>query len=409
MKVLILAPALPYPAYAGAALRNYGLIRGLHDAGHTVYLVCFDEGTNSEKAQPLAAMCERIITVPAPPHTQLKRLATLALTRQPDLARRLESAAMRAQLQTLLQQEHYDVIQCEGLEMAIYLPLVKRLQPHAATVYDAHNAEYTLQARIAQVETKTARRLPAALYSQVQARRIRRVEAMICQQADGVIAVSEEDASALRAFRDDKRVSVVPNSIFVRDYEKANSTLDLGEHTLLFTGKMDYRPNVDAMLWFTREIFPSVRAHVPDAKLYIVGQQPHSSLQPLREQPDIELTGWVEKVQPYLHAASVYVAPLRMGAGTRLKLLEAMASGCAIVATHAAAAGLPESSRNTLQIADEADPFAQAILELLNDPARRAMMGVAAQAAAHAHHDWSALMPYLLDIHQELIVRKARG
>src|SRR5690606_23656791 len=116
---------------------------------------------------------------------------------------------------------------------------------------------------------------------------------------------------------------------------------DLGPCALIFTGKMDYRPNVDAMLWFASDILPQVRSIMPDVRLYVVGQKPHPRLEVLRDHDHIVLTGWVPEVTPYLHAAAVYIAPLRMGSGTRLKILEAMAAGCAIVATTLAAAGLP--------------------------------------------------------------------
>src|SRR5690606_14010977 len=121
---------------------------------------------------------------------------------------------------------------------------------------------------------------------------------------------------------------------------------------LVFTGKMDYRPNIDAMRWFSETILPLVQEAVPDVHLYIVGQKPHKSLESLRDAPHIDLTGWVPNVQPFLQAADVYIAPLRMGSGTRLKLLEAMAAGCAVVATTVAASGLDNTVKRSLILAD---------------------------------------------------------
>ena len=110
---------------------------------------------------------------------------------------------------------------------------------------------------------------------------------------------------------------------------------------------------------------PLIRARCPDARLYIVGQKPHASLQTLREDDHVEITGWVAEVQPFLHAAQVYVAPLRMGSGTRLKILEAMAAGCAVVATSAAVAGLDAEARDALMIADSETDFADSVISLL--------------------------------------------
>jgi glycosyltransferase involved in cell wall biosynthesis len=334
-------------------------------------------------------------------------LRDLALTGQPDLARRLETPVFRERLRDLLKGTRFDLIQFEGLEMAIYLPLARQLQPWAKLVYDAHNAEYALQQVIAEVESGSRKRLPAALYSRVQAERIARFERAICAQADGVIAVSPEDAEALRPFRRDKRVHVLANGIFADDYAApkqgdATKSVELGGAVLVFTGKMDYRPNIDAMQWFTGSILPKIRVECPDARLYIVGQKPHNSLRTLREDDHVEVTGWVAQVQPFLHAAQVYVAPLRMGSGTRLKILEAMAAGSAVVATSAAVAGLDAEARDALVIADSESAFAEGVITLLKHPEKRQALGAEAQRVVRKSYDWSALIPCLIDIYRDI-------
>ena len=400
MQILLLTPAFPYPPHQGGALRNFGIIRGLHDAGHTITLVSFSEGSTS--GTPLPGYCQRIETVDPPPRGPIHRLRDLLLTRQPDLARRLESPEFRDRLRALLQQTSFDLVQFEGLEMAIYLPLVRQFQPHAKLIYDAHNAEFALQHVIAEVESESRSRLPASIYSRIQARRIARFERSICQQADAVIAVSAEDAAALRNFRVDHQVYVLPNGIFTDDYAAPQQDVELGDSVLVFTGKMDYRPNVDAMQWFTNAILPKIRAVCPEARLYVVGQKPHASLQGLREDDAIEVTGWVAQVQPFLHAAQVYVAPLRMGSGTRLKILEAMAAGCAVVATSAAVSGLDDQARAALVIADGETDFADGVIQLLQDADQRAKQGKQAQQIVRTLYDWSALIPHLLDIYRDV-------
>jgi glycosyltransferase involved in cell wall biosynthesis len=193
---------------------------------------------------------------------------------------------------------------------------------------------------------------------------------------------------------------VIPNGIFTQQYHQYSGQLDLGPHVLTFTGKMDYRPNVDAMLWFASNVLPLVRAKVPDIRLYIVGQKPHRRLEPLRDQHEVFLTGWVPDVAPFLHATDVYVAPLRMGSGTRLKILEAMAAGCAIVATSLAAAGLPDAIRQTMVIADNESAMAEAVVSLLQDADYRRTLGKRAQAAVRQYFDWSILIPQLLAVYK---------
>jgi glycosyltransferase involved in cell wall biosynthesis len=401
MRLLLLTSSLPYPPQSGGALRAFGILRSLHDAGQRVTLLCFDDGGVDPAATSLPDLCEAVITVPPPsPRGKLTRIRQLLTSNQPDIVGRMATAAMQAKLSELCRQP-FDAIQFEGIEMATYLPHAASTGTPAALIYDAFNAEYALQRQITDIEKAAPGRMYATIYSELQARRIYKLEQQLCQRAGAVIAVSQEDANLLHPLRGSRPLYVVPSGIFTADYASAYS-IDLGEQALVFTGKMDYRPNIDAALWFAEHILPQVRAAAPDARFIIVGQQPGAALDALATQPDIVLTGRVPQVQPYLHGAAVYVAPLRMGSGTRLKLLEAMASGCAIVATSVAAAGLDEVTRSSMIIADEPTAFAAAILSLLGDPARQQVIGAQAQQVVRSRYDWVVLAPRLLRVYEEL-------
>ncbi len=397
MQILILTAALPYPPHAGGAIRAYGLLHGLHAAGHDLTLLSL---TDSEIAEPqdtpLAQFCTHIETVPAPKRSKRDRVRDLFFSAQPDVARRLYSPHLWERLQSLLAQNNYDLIQFEGIEAAGYLPMVRAIQPHAKLCYDAFNLEYDMQRVIYRVDRRNPRRWHAAAYSYVQMRRLRRFERELCATADFVLAVSPEDAAGLRALYPGRSIIVVPNGVFVNQYSNNEATLNLGAKALVFTGKMDYRPNVDAMLWFASSMMPRIQREHPQAELYIVGQKSHTRLEPLRGRRGIHLTGWVPEVQPYLNAAAIYVAPLRMGSGTRLKILEAMASGCAVVATSIAASGLLPQVKAALCIADDESTFASNVGTLLENPAERQRLGSAAREAVHAHYDWDVLIPRLL-------------
>ncbi len=390
----MLTQNLPYPPASGGALRAYGLLHSLHAAGHRLMLLSFHDGRKMLAPQ-LEALCAEVIAIAHPTRTRLMRLRQLALTNQPDIVQRMSSDDMRATLARQLRTQHYDAILFEGLEMATYLPFAKTLKTRTKLIYDAFNAEYALQRTIAHVDARNFRRLPAALYSRIQAARIHAFEHSICQMADGVIAVSDEDAALLRPLRGRRPLPVVPSGIFTQDYADV-APLDLEQPAVVFTGKMDYRPNVDAVLWFAQDILPRLLEQVPPVRFYIVGQKPSAALDVLRVLPEVTITGAVEDVQPYLHSASVYVAPLRMGSGTRLKLLEAMASGCAIVATSLAASGLREDVRRVLQIADDAEAFADAIVSLMKQPEQRAALGEQARRIVRQDYDWDAITPKLL-------------
>jgi glycosyltransferase involved in cell wall biosynthesis len=407
MKILIITTQLPDPPASGGALRVFGIVKGLHEAGHQVSLITFATDEELRQTKRLSQYCVAIITVPPPqPRSRLHRLRDLLLTRQPDISFRFYDPGFDSRLRQLLTQQQFDLLQIEAIEAAIYLPAAKAASPTANIVFDTFNAEYVLQRVIADIDRREFKRLPAAIYSWIQSRRIRRYEAEICRLSEAVIAVSTEDADALRNFREDKKVHVVPSGITVEDYAKpidqSAPRHNLEEKRLVFTGKMDYRPNIDAVLWFTDEILPSIRRQYPDVQLDIVGQQPHPRLQQLSAQAGINLTGRVASIIPYLQQADVYIAPLRMGSGTRLKLLEAMACGCAIVATSTAAAGLLTEAKQAMLISDDPQAFAAQTTQLLQDASKREALGMEAQRQVRAHYDWSVLIPMLLNVYRKI-------
>jgi sugar transferase (PEP-CTERM/EpsH1 system associated) len=402
MHILMLTASLPYPPQQGGALRSYGLLSGIAKAGHRVSLLSFsDQDGEAWRGTPLETICQHVETVPTPTRSKTDRLRDLLLSTQADIARRLWSDVFLERLKALVSNRDVDVVQFEGIEVACYLPALRSIGTRSRLIYDAFNAEAALQRVIFEVDRGVPARWPAAAYSFIQAGRIEQYEKLLCQQADQVIAVSEEDATILESHQPGKPVAVVPNGIFVDDYQRTTEQLDLGANALVFTGKMDYRPNVDAVLWFIQSILPLVRQQVPDARLYVVGQQPHARIEALRGQAGVEITGWVKDVQPYLRGAAVYVAPLRMGSGTRLKLLEAMACGCAVVATTIARSGMKAAANQAMQVSDTPAALAESIIRLLRDPSARHTYGDTARAFVRSHYDWNVLIPDLLKLYTE--------
>jgi glycosyltransferase involved in cell wall biosynthesis len=165
---------------------------------------------------------------------------------------------------------------------------------------------------------------------------------------------------------------------------------------------MGYRPNVDAALWFVDQVLDKIRAQVPEVRFFIVGSSPHNRLNSLRERDNVQITGWVPDVNPFLHAAAVYVVPMRMGSGTRLKLLQAMAAGRAVVSTTTGAQGLTLPDGDVLRLADSADDFAQAVIVLLKDAQQRQILGAAGRRYVQENYDWSVIAPRLLRVYDEI-------
>ena len=422
-QILILTPQLPYPPHQGTSLRNYHIIRGLAER-HTITLLSFLEENQSVAAEaiaPLAALCQHIETVPMPSRSTAVRLRQLLTTRRPDMAHRLYSPAFNQKLNQLLTQNQFDIVQIEGIELARTIEIIRAISPHSKIIFDDHNAETELQRRNLLTDLRNPRRWVAAAYSAVQVSRLRRFERWACLSADAVTCVSETDKWQLRVLQTrgirDQRleidgqspisnlqspISVIPNCI---DVEAVQNLSNLGNWTnlprydLIFMGKMDYRPNVDAVLWFADEVWPRIRAEWPSATWAIVGQKPHARLERLQMLPGVTVTGWVESVQPYLAGAAVFLMPFRVGSGTRLKLIEAMAAGKAIVSTPIGAEGFPVQHGREILLGETAGELATAVLYLLQNPAERERLGQAARAFAR-QYDWRVVVPQFDEVYE---------
>ncbi len=404
MNLLFLTPQLPYPPRQGTAIRNWGLIHHLSRA-HTVTLLSFQEADQPPPGDELLAAA-RVVTVPAPTRTRADRVRTL-LTSAPDLAERRWSLAFRHALTQLLRDGDFAVAHVEGLEMAPYLAAL-HTAPGLSVVYDAHNVEHQLQQSAFATDARQPARWPAAAYSWLQGPRLKRFEADVCRAADAVTCVSNEDAAALRALVPDLHPTLVPNGIDVADYVVFAERI--GMHppapqqppSVVFTGKMDYRPNVDAVVWFASEIWPRLRAARPGAQFLVVGQKPAPAVQALHGRAGIVVTGAVDDTRPYLAQAAVYVAPLRMGGGTRFKLLEALALGRPVVSTTLGAEGFAVQTGRELVIADRPAEFAEAVAALLSNPARGQALAQAGRTFVAAHYDWSVIIPALESVYGRL-------
>lgn len=388
LHLLFLTPQLPHPPRQGTALRNWGLIKSL-SARHTITLLTF-AGEAEIISGELRAACQQIETVPLPPTRALtRRLRDLLLSPLPDLAHRLASSAFTDRLKALLQTHLFEALFVEGLELALatfHLP-----QSTFRIVFDAHNCETLLQRRAFQSDLRNPSRWPAALYSVIQSRQLAGFEADVCRRASHVTCVSVGDAAALGALVPGLAPTIVPNGIFLSDYV-FDDTRQPATDKIVFTGKMDYRPNVDAVLWFADTILPLIQHEIPQAQFVIVGQKPTEAVQKLSQRRGIVVTGTVDDARPYIADAAVYAAPLRMGGGTRFKLLEALALKRPLVSTTIGAEGFAVQSERDLLLADAPGDFASAVATLLRDEAKRNRLAQAGYEFVK-QYDWEKIAP----------------
>ncbi len=398
MHLLFLTPQLPHPPKQGTAIRNWGLIKSL-SARHEITLLSFDD-TNFISDE-LRATCKEVHTVPLPHRILTHRLRDLILSPLPDLAHRLSSKEFGENLQSLIINNKFDAVFIEGLELAPYLTSNFQLP---TSIFDAHNAETVLQRRAFANDIRNIKRLPVALYSLIQTRKLANFEAKICRAVNHVTCVSQEDAHALRTLVPTLNPVIVPNGIFLSEYDLTPQPPLLtrppasGEGAkrvrLIFTGKMDYRPNIDAVVWFAHDIFPKIKNEVPETQFVIVGQKPTQAVKGLESINGIKVTGAVDDIRPHIGGATVYVAPLRMGGGTRFKLLEAMAMKKPIVSTTIGAEGFAIQNGREMLIADDADSFARAAITLLRDESKRKALSETGYEFVK-RYDWGEIAPII--------------
>lgn len=403
MRILFLTPQMPYPPHKGTSLRNFHLIKGAA-ADHEVHLLTFAEpGSDSALVGPLQDLCASIRTAPNPQRAFSRRLSSFFLSCSPDVASRLPSAEFTHKLDDAIKSLKPDIIQVEGLELARHYLSLHYSSQDPAVILDEHNAEYVLQKRAFEVDRQAPDRWPAALYSLVQWQKLKRYERMACRRATAVIAVSDEDKRALLRLDPNPDITVVPNGVDTAYFQPSQQQRE--DATLLFTGTMDFRPNVDAVVWFAKEVFPLVRKQAPEARFVIVGGRPTDRVEALSG-ASVDVTGFVEDVRPYVAKAAVYVIPIRIGGGVRFKALEAIASGVPVVSTTVGVEGISVADGEELLFADDAPSFAAAILRLLREPRVGKQMALKARRLAEERYDWGIITPRLNQLYLRLSDRR---
>ncbi|MGH2519883.1 MAG: glycosyltransferase family 4 protein [Chloroflexota bacterium] len=388
-RVLFLTPQLPYPPHQGAAIRNLNLAK-LAAREHEVNICSFIRGpAEVASGAELARWAARVDTAPAPRRGHLTRLVQSAFSLQPDMQRRLHSEAFRRLV------GEADLVQAEGIEMAQYLTDVP-----GPRVLDCHNAEWLLQRRAYQVDVRSGRWLGAA-YSALQWLKLRRYERWACRAADAVLSVSQVDRQALLSLDARLSIDVLPNGVDTSVFRPAAGSAPA--EAMLFTGTLDFRPNVDALRWMVDEVWPRIRRQLPQATLTIAGRAPSRRVLALGQMPGVTVLANPPDIMPCFHAASVYAVPVRSGGGTRYKLLQAMACGLGIVSTTVGAEGVAVHSGEELLVADSSVTFAEAAIRLMRDAPLRRRLGARARENAAATYDWCVLAPALLGVYGRLL------
>lgn len=388
MRVLWLKTDLLLPLDKGGKLRTWHLLRHLARRHEITYLAF---APPDEPPATLEGMREVATHVETVPRLEVRkeslrfagRVAWHLFDPLPYAVGQYRSRAYRDRIVALLGSRAFDVLVADFLFPVVNLPS----SLPCPSVLFTHNVESEIWRRHADTATSPLRR---TLY-RTQYRRMLRYEGRALSRFDQVLAVSEADRDTLTRLypsvrRDD--IAVVPTGVDTEYFSPAPHAPD--DSALVFTGSMDWLPNEDAMLWFCRDVLPRIRSAVPSARLAIVGRAPTAAVRALTAEHHVQVAGRVDDIRPFVQRAAVFVVPLRVGGGTRLKIFEAMAMAKAVVSTTIGAEGLPVTHERDVLLADDATSFASAVVGLLRNPVRRHQLGAAARTLVASRFDWSS-------------------
>jgi glycosyltransferase involved in cell wall biosynthesis len=306
----------------------------------------------------------------------------------PYAIKKYESAEMRTEIEKRVGK--FDVLICDFLAPAVNVPR----ELDCATVLFQHNVEAMIWKRHYEVQTNAAKKK----YLLRQWRKMVEFETATCPRFDCVVAVSREDREQMEREYGVRNVYDVPTGVDTAFFRPGN-TQKRGPHNLVFTGSMDWLPNEDAIRYFTEQIMPRLKQSVPDVTLTVVGRDPYPGLVELsKRDPSVIVTGRVEDVRPYMDQAAVYIVPLRIGGGTRLKIYEAMAMEKPIVSTSIGAEGLPVVNGTEILLADTPESFADSVVKLLNDPDLANDIGQRAATRVRKEFGWDTVAEHFAAI-----------
>jgi len=354
----------------------------------------------------MSAYCEEVVLVPARRDRGLgKRLLQMRSVLSPHSFERHFATvpALQTALDGLLRRRRYDAISIEFPFLSHYrLRQAPVGAPCPLLVLDEHNIEHDLARQSGDASQGALRRL----YHRVNSRRLLREELHSWRHLDGVAFTSADDAARAQALLPSFPAAVIPNAVDIGHFRPRPDLPPPDGRTVVFFGTLNYFPNQDGVRYLLEEIWPLVQRSHPQALLKVIGSHPTPEV--LRHQgPAVDIVGLVEDVRPHLAQASAIVVPLRVGGGTRFKVLEALAMGRPVVSTRLGAEGIDVAAERDILLADGPEPFAAAVGRLLDDPALGRRLGAAGRALVEQSYSWETVAGNLEGFFRELLHRRA--
>jgi glycosyltransferase involved in cell wall biosynthesis len=395
VNVLLLTQVLPYPLDAGAKVRAYYVIRHLAQS-HAITLVSFVRASDRLAAvEHLGQFCREIHTefMPRSRAWDGWHLVRSAVDNSPFLIARDWVPAMAKTINRQLARTRFDAVHADQLWMAPYALLADkrpRDRGRLQLVLDQHNAVYKVPTRMAETEPSLVKRVLMKL----EARKLARYEAEICQRFDRVVWVTCEDHQALQDYGSGHGLKIRNSAVIPICGDPKGTPMVTHKESarrVTFVGGLHYPPNAQGVQWLVERVFPQILAQVPDAVLTVIGKHPSRGIAYLASSipaRNLEVAGYVANLTPYLEETCAFVVPLMAGGGMRVKIVDAWTWGLPVVSTSVGAEGIETRPGENILIADTPEAFSQAVVRLLRDPSLARQVGIEGRRGAEARYDW---------------------
>jgi glycosyltransferase involved in cell wall biosynthesis len=400
MNILFLSTRSPYPLISGHSLRTYHILKGAAQK-HNVTLVTFvqlpEHELKEEHLKHLRSFCKAVYPFRIPVDlSRLKFAVSLFLnifSPLPFVAKKYDVPAVRQKIREILKTENIDLVHVDMLPLRVYINEFEKLPK----ILVNHNVESIRLYRWSQVESNPVKKA----YLGMQYPKLKAFERSAMEKFDCCVVVSEKDKELLRGMGVQNNIVVVPNGTDTTFFKPMGR--EKIENSVLWFGHMDVHTNKDAVLYFWREIFPLLQKQYPQVRMTFVGTAPPKEIaDAAKRNSHVVVTGFVDDIRPYVDEASVVVMPIRIGGGTRLKILDSMAKGKAIVSTSVGSEGLKVTDGENILIADEPEDFVKKVIRLLIDDRLRQQISENAVNLAKGY-DWNHIYEIQEQIYQKTL------
>lgn len=387
MRILYLCHRVPFPPDKGEKIRAYHQLRALA-ARHEVDLFTLaDDPRDMAHQAALEELCRHVTIARVIPKLARLRSMPYLLSRTPLTIPYFYSSALRTQVDAAVAKGGYDRIFVYCSAMAQYVPWEASI-PVVMDLVDVDSDKWT------QYATRTG--FPFSTIYRKEGRDLRAYEREVSEKSACVVVTTEREAQLARDVAPAARVHVVSVGVDTGYFAPAPAIAQPREPAVIFTGDMSYFPNQEGVTYFTRDILPILRRHIPNVRFLIVGRNPSRQVEALQDVHGVEVTGAVPDVRPFLAQASVAVAPLRIAAGVQNKILEAMSCGLPVVATERASQGLRTSVAELVGLGNTPEAFANCVVRLFREPAHARDLGLEGRRRVAAEYSWEACLRQLV-------------